>query len=57
MKYKGGVAKRGTTGVMERFELGKTSDAMPWPTAENYENFVEERKRKGMDHFIVIAYI
>ena len=41
--------------ILKRFELGKTSDAKSWPEAENYKNFVEERKQKGMDHFIVIV--
>ena len=36
--------------ILKRFELGKTS----LPKAENYNNFVEERKQKGMNQLIVI---
>ena len=42
--------------ILKRFELGKTSEAMSWPGG-NYENFVDERKQKGMDHFIMILNI
>ena len=41
--------------ILKRFELAKASDEMSWPNGENYKNFVEERKQKGMDHFVVIA--
>ena len=40
--------------ILKRFELGKTSAEMSWPMLKNYENFVKERKQKGMDPFIVI---
>ena len=43
--------------ILERFEIGKNSEEMSWSGAENYESFVEERKQKGMDHFIVIVNI
>ena len=39
--------------ILKRFELGKTSDEMSWPKGVNYKNFVTERQRKGMDHFII----
>ena len=41
--------------ILKRFELSKTEMSGQWPT--NYDNFVEERKQKGMDHFIVIVNI
>ena len=43
--------------ILKRFELGKTSVEMSWPEAKNYNNFIEERKQKGMDHSMVIENI
>ena len=42
--------------ILKIFELGKSSYAMSWSNEEIYNNFVEERKQKGMDQFIVIIY-
>ena len=39
--------------ILKWFELGKTSFEMSWQEGETYNNFVEDRQRKGMDHFIV----
>ena len=41
--------------ILKGFELRKTSVEMSRSWHENYKNFVEERKQKGMDHFIVIV--
>jgi len=41
--------------ILKRFELGKTSPEMSWSEHENNKNFVEERKQKGIDHFVVIG--
>ena len=41
--------------ILKKFELGKTSLDMAWSKGKDYKNFVEERKQKGMDRFIVIA--
>ena len=41
--------------ILKKFELGETSVETSWPGGENYKNFAEERKQKGMDHFIVIG--
>ena len=39
--------------ILKRFELGKSSLEMSWPEGESNKNFVTERQRKGMDHFII----
>ena len=36
--------------ILKKFELGKSSLNMSWPEGKNYDNFVEERHQKGMDH-------
>ena len=41
--------------ILKRLELCKTSLDMSWSDEENNKNLVEERKQKGMDHFVVIA--
>ena len=41
--------------ILKIVELVKTSTEMTWPEEYNYKNFSEERKQKGMDHFIVIV--
>ena len=41
--------------ILKTFEIGKNSLEMSWSGHENYENLVEERKQKGIDHFIVIG--
>ena len=35
--------------IFKRLQLGKTSMDMSWPEREDYNNFIEERKQKGMD--------
>ena len=41
--------------ILKTVELVKTSREISWPKGDNYKNFAEERKQKGMDHFIVIV--
>ena len=41
--------------ILKTIELVKTSWEMSWNDGDNYKNFAEERKQKGMDHFIVIV--
>ena len=41
----------GSCEILKMFELGKTSVEM----SQSESDFVEERKQKGMDHFIVIG--
>ena len=41
--------------ILKTFELGETSVEMSMLGDQNSEYFVEERKQKGMDHFIVIV--
>ena len=41
--------------ILKTVELVKTSREIAWPRGPNYKNFAEERKQKGMDHFIVIV--
>ena len=41
--------------ILQRFELDKTSVEMSRSWHGNYKNFVEERKQKGIDQFIVIG--
>ena len=43
--------------ILKSYELCKTSLDMSWSKRANYENFVKERKRKGMDHFFLIVNI
>ena len=43
--------------ILKRFELGKTSVKMSWSKNKNYNNLVEDRQHKGMDHLIVIVNI
>jgi len=49
------IDEKASCEILQRFELDKTSDEMSWPGHKNYQNFVEERLQKGMDHFIVIG--
>ena len=44
------IDENDTCEILKRLELGKTSLDISWPEAENYNNFVQERKQKGMDH-------
>ena len=37
------------TEILKIFELGKTSWKMSYPYDNEYKDFVEERKQKGMD--------
>ena len=41
--------------ILKTVELVKTSKEISSPKEDNYKNFAEERKQKGMDHFIVIV--
>ena len=41
--------------ILKTVELVKTSWEISNPDGDNYKNFAEERKQKGMDHFIVIV--
>ena len=41
--------------LLNTVELMKTSTEISWREDPNYKNFAEERKQKGMDHFIVIV--
>ena len=41
--------------ILKTIELVKTSREISRPKGDNYKNFAEERKQKGMDHFIVIV--
>ena len=43
--------------ILKRFELGKTSAEMSFPKHKNYNDLVEDRHQKGMDHLIVIVNI
>ena len=43
--------------ILKRFELGKTSAEMSFPKHKNYNNWVEDRHQKGMDHLIVFVNI
>ena len=41
--------------ILKTVELVKTSAEISRPEGANYKNFAKERKKKGMDHFIVIV--
>ena len=43
--------------ILKTVELLKTSTEISRPKGDNYKNFAEERKQKGMDHLIVIVNI
>ena len=49
------IDENDTCEILKRLELCKTSIDMCWSDGENNKNFVEERKQKGMDNFVVIA--
>ena len=40
--------------ILKTVELVKTSMEISYPYGDNYKNVAEERKQKGMDHFIMI---
>ena len=44
------IDENDTCEILKRLELGKTSLEMSWPEGVIYNNFVQERKQKGMDH-------
>ena len=41
--------------ILKTVELVKTSWKISWSKVPTYKNFAEERKQKGIDHFIVIV--